>query len=177
MYERKHLYYNTVSFFMLPKVLKMGCLVTISPAPNVVTCESQQCDLSPPNIFLYIYIYIIYNLFFTQVSIICSPMSHSPGTSGKVFRSNVSDLSYLLSDNEAAYVQGYTEAYEERYPGHKAIDNPNLCYFLGDNPTHMKTWSATSGRVPTFRRNAASGKFWFPHHRRWMTNSEKPLSL
>ncbi|CAL1156581.1 unnamed protein product, partial [Cladocopium goreaui] len=40
-------------------------------------------------------------------------------TSGKLFRSNVTDLSYLLSENEAAYIKGYTEAYETRFPGEK----------------------------------------------------------
>ena len=131
--------------------------------------------------------HILYMYNFVSVSPVCSnqtqakgfhsPMAPSQGTSGKVFRSNVGDLSYLLSDNETEYVRRYIEAYEERFPGHRAADNPNLCFFLGDNPLHMKTWSATSCKVPTFRRNAASGKYWFPFYRRWMTNSEKPLSL
>ena len=61
--------------------------------------------------------------------------------------------------------------------GKRLIRIPIYVFFLGDNPCHMKTWSATSGRVPTFRRNAASGKFWFPYYKRWMTNSEKPFGF
>ena len=30
-------------------------------------------------------------------------------------------------------------------------DNPDLIYFLGDNPWSQLTWSATSGRIPCFR--------------------------
>ena len=30
-------------------------------------------------------------------------------------------------------------------------DDPDLCYFLGDEPSYSKTWSMTSGKVPTFR--------------------------
>lgn len=40
-------------------------------------------------------------------------------TTGKLFRSNITDLSYLLSENETAYVEGYSEAYEARFPGQK----------------------------------------------------------
>lgn len=43
-------------------------------------------------------------------------------------------------------------AYVEKY-GADPADNPNLVYFLGDNPSWAKTWSASRGKLPTFRRN------------------------
>ena len=72
-------------------------------------------------------------------------------------------------------VEELNEAFYQR-TGLTPESQPDLCYFLGDNPSYSKTWSAASGRIPTFRRNAASGKFWFPHVKRWLTNSEKSLS-
>ena len=65
-----------------------------------------------------------------------------------------------------------TAAYEKQYDD-KAEKNPDLVFFLGDSPDFAKTWSASSGKIPTFRRNCASGKYWFPAQRRWLTSSER----
>ena len=66
--------------------------------------------------------------------------------------------------------------YRERFQKDPGSD-PDLVYFLGDNPDYTVNWSAVSGKIPTFRRNAASGKFWFPSAARWMTCAEKRLGV
>ncbi|CAE7222873.1 unnamed protein product [Symbiodinium sp. CCMP2456] len=90
------------------------------------------------------------------------------------FRSNVLDLSYLLTDREARAVQQLNQLYSMR-TGQRPESNPDLCYFLGDDPSFTVNWSAVSNRVPVLRRNA--GKLWFPAERRWMTSAEKLLIL
>ncbi|CAJ1402897.1 unnamed protein product [Effrenium voratum] len=95
-------------------------------------------------------------------------------TSGKIFRSNMQDLSYLLSERERLVVTQLSDEYRRRFNADPA-DNRNLVYFTGDNPTFAMTWSGASNRLPTFRRNAATGKFWFPAAQRWLTNCEKLL--
>ena len=53
-------------------------------------------------------------------------------------------------------------------------DDSNLWVYLGDSAAY-KTWSAVSGRLPTYRRS--SGLLWSPHYRRWLTGREKLASL
>ena len=96
------------------------------------------------------------------------------GRTGRVFRSNVRDLSYLLTPREYSSIQKLDRLYFERY-AMQPEDNCNLVYYLGDDPDFTCTWSAISQRIPTFRRGAASAKFWFPAARRWMTSAEKSL--
>ena len=96
----------------------------------------------------------------------------SLGTRRIGFRSNIGDLSYLLTERELETVAALNREYHSRYRK-PASEEASLVYFLGDSATFTKTWSATSKRLPTFRRNAACGKFWFPSKRRWMTNKEK----
>ena len=89
------------------------------------------------------------------------------------FRSNVLDLSYLLTKREAHAVERLNELYTTR-TGDRPESNPDLCYFLGDDPSFTVNWSAISNRVPVLRRNA--GKIWFPAEKRWMTSAEKLLT-
>ena len=84
------------------------------------------------------------------------------------------DLTYLLSDFELRQVQALNRKYQERF-GRLASDDPDCCFFLGDSASYAVTWSAISGRIPTYRRNP--GKFWFPHLKRWMLPVEKAASL
>ncbi|CAE7266532.1 unnamed protein product [Symbiodinium sp. KB8] len=92
---------------------------------------------------------------------------------GVPFRSNVLDLSYLLTKREAHAVERLNELYTTR-TGDRPESNPDLCYFLGDDPSFTVNWSAISNRVPVLRRNA--GKIWFPAEKRWMTSAEKLLT-
>jgi hypothetical protein len=90
------------------------------------------------------------------------------------FRPNTLDLTYLLNEREVSAIHELDDTYRAKGLG-EPTHSRNLCYFLGDNPRWSKTWSGVSGKIPTFRRNSASGKTWFPHHRRWMTHAERLL--
>ncbi|CAK9054632.1 unnamed protein product, partial [Durusdinium trenchii] len=95
-------------------------------------------------------------------------------SSGKEFRSNCKSLDYLLTEREAKVVAELSHEYQSRYQRDPQTDE-HLCVLLGDNPQWARTWSAVSGKVPTFRRNAA-GKFWYPAHQRFLTSCEKHLA-
>ncbi|CAE7348741.1 unnamed protein product, partial [Symbiodinium pilosum] len=97
------------------------------------------------------------------------------GRAGKVFRSNVTDLSYLLTPREQDVVQEMNRLFRQR-TGLSPESQPNLCYFLGDNCDFSVTWSAVSNKVPTFRRNVSAAKFWYPSAKRWLTQAEKLLA-
>ena len=56
-----------------------------------------------------------------------------------------------------------------------AADNPNLVYYLGDNPSYGSRWSAKSDKVPTYRMT--SGIYWVPSLDRWMTSKERLASM
>ena len=97
-----------------------------------------------------------------------------PGARGVTFRSNVMDMSYLLTEREAEARARLDEEYRVRYRRTASSDG-DLTYFLGDDPAWTLTWSAHSRKIPTFRKNASSGKFFFPSRSRFMTNKEKSL--
>ena len=62
---------------------------------------------------------------------------------------------YMFNDRERRVVQELDEEYSRIYrrdPGSPA-SSMDLVYFLGDNPSFSRTWSAYSGRLPCFRRN------------------------
>jgi hypothetical protein len=86
------------------------------------------------------------------------------------FQADNRDLSYLLNQRETGIVQRLSEEYERRYH-EPASEAPDLAMFLGDNDSYSKTWSACSGKIPTFRMSG--GLMWLPHWRRWMCSSEK----
>ena len=81
-----------------------------------------------------------------------------------------SDLKYLLTDRERRVLDFASRMYMENFR-RPASSDPNLAVYLGDNVEWSLTWSATSGRIPTFRMS--SGKMYFPFFQRWMCHSEK----
>ena len=90
------------------------------------------------------------------------------------FKPDCLNLWYLLLPREQETVRGLNALYLKRH-GKRASEDPDLCYFLGDSLAY-RTWSATSRKVPTFRMNSKTGKFWFPMFDRWATARER-LSL
>ena len=86
------------------------------------------------------------------------------------------DMTYLLTDREKAAIDELDHRYERLYPGCSPRSDPDLVYFLGDNPwSWSPTWSAISGRIPTFRLN--DGLYWFPAHKRAMCAKDKLSAL
>ena len=84
-------------------------------------------------------------------------------------------LEYLLTKREAQTISALNTKYFERF-GELAESNANLTYFLGDSADYC-CWSAVSGKLPTFRMNAKTGKFWMPALSRWLTAKERLCSL
>ncbi|CAE7835498.1 unnamed protein product [Symbiodinium sp. CCMP2592] len=82
----------------------------------------------------------------------------------KLYQPDQSDLTYLLSAREREVVEKLSRKYEEMF-GTPAESDRDLVFFLGDS-AEWCTWSATSRKIPTFRRNAGSAKYWFPCEKR-----------
>ena len=84
------------------------------------------------------------------------------------------NLRYLLLPREKRCIRILSDHYRKvkKSPPEK---DENLVMFLGDSAENRKTWSGTSGKVPTLRRNC--GLMWLPAKRRWMTGKEKLASL
>ena len=92
------------------------------------------------------------------------------------FKPKCHDLTYLLTTREKKALKAYKSAYWKQFGLDPNLD-PNLVVFLGDNGTQWKTWSATSGQIPTFRRNCKTGLFWCPYLQRYMVAREKLAAL
>lgn len=60
--------------------------------------------------------------------------------------------------------------------GRHPCQNPNLVYYLGDSAEYC-TWSAPSGKIPTYRTTARSGLYWLPSQDRWLTSKERLCSM
>ena len=84
------------------------------------------------------------------------------------------NLTYLLNQRERSALRQLNASYKDRFKQDPCQDE-DLCYFLGDDPSWSQTWSATSRKIPTLRRNSCCGKLWFPAAKRWMTAAEKHL--
>lgn len=95
---------------------------------------------------------------------------------GICFRAFDSDLTYLLTTRELETKQALDVKYHQK-KGVSPETDPNLVYFLGDSASYGASWSANSKRIPTFRRNAASGVFWLPAHRRFLTQKERLVAM
>ena len=52
---------------------------------------------------------------------------------------------------------------------------PWFVFYLGDNPENRRTWSAHSGKLPTFR--VGRGLHWSASARRWLVAREKLAAL
>ena len=81
----------------------------------------------------------------------------------------------LLSSREARTKVALDEMYFKR-TGELASQNKNLVYGLGDNASFC-SWSAASGKVPTFRLSTSSAKYWLPAQSRWMTSKERLVAM
>ena len=84
-------------------------------------------------------------------------------------------MSVLLSSREARTMVELNERYEQKYK-QPATSNPNLVYGLGDN-ADFQSWSAGSGKVPTYRLSTSNSRYWLPAHQRWMTAKERLISM
>ena len=86
------------------------------------------------------------------------------------------DLKYLLTDPEQKRLKTYEQLYLKQF-GSPAAEDENLVVFLSDNPEHWKTWSASSGSIPTMRRNSKHDFLWAPALKRWMVPREKLAAM
>ncbi len=80
------------------------------------------------------------------------------------------DLSYCLHATMRKYISRFDYQYWQgfcRLP-HTDVD---LIYNLQDNPSARLTWSATSRRLPTMRRD--SRRLWIPSRARWLSFKER----
>ncbi len=95
---------------------------------------------------------------------------------GISYRSNSTDLMYLLTSRELESKQALDLKYQQEYgiPPHTDGD---LVYFLGDSAWYCASWSAHSRKIPTFRCNASTGLFWLPKYRRFLTQKERLVSM
>jgi hypothetical protein len=89
-----------------------------------------------------------------------------------------SDLAYILTDHQKTYLENYHRKWVRQ--GFKALNGPAiacpwLVFNLGDTGAEFATWSAVSGRLPTYRRTWQL--FWYPFAKRWATPRERLATL
>ena len=80
----------------------------------------------------------------------------------------------VLNDREKRCLEGAGEEYRKRYKVSPHADQ-NLVVYLGDNWKNRKTWSGSSGRIPTFR--TGGGLMWWFAAARPMTQRERLATL
>ena len=80
----------------------------------------------------------------------------------------------LLNLREAGGVKYAINLYKKRI-GSAATSDDDLVIFLGDTPSKRLCWSATSRKIPTFRRN--NGKMWHVRSQSWLTSRERLACL
>ncbi|CAE7614277.1 unnamed protein product [Symbiodinium sp. CCMP2592] len=85
-----------------------------------------------------------------------------------------SDDYWLLNEREKFLVHQLDLDYVHMFQKHPGTDD-DLVYFLGDRYEHTRTWSATSRRNPTYRRN--SGFYLHRASLRIMTPCDKLASM
>ena len=89
--------------------------------------------------------------------------------------SMVQDLDCLgLPRREREAVRYAGSLYKEKF-GKDPTEDPNLFLNLSDNPKTFLSWSATSGRLPTFRTN--STRFYNFQREQWMTSRDRLSAL
>ncbi len=81
----------------------------------------------------------------------------------------------LLSLREAKAMVELDNRYFKR-TGQLSNTAKNLVYNLADSG-EWQSWSAASGKVPTYRLNQKSSKYWVPSLGRWMTSKERLVSM
>lgn len=91
------------------------------------------------------------------------------------FQADCLDLTYLLTQREKETAAALNARFQEQF-GRNAELEPALVYHLGDSAT-FGSWSAVSGRIPTYRVGAKSSVYWLPHYKRFLTAKEKLISM
>ena len=76
----------------------------------------------------------------------------------------------LLNERERNVVLEYDKKYMEKY-GQSPQSDETLIYFTGDRVEYSLTWSAHSGRIPTFRKTSA--KFVHRQSMKLLTGQDK----
>ncbi|CAJ1446413.1 unnamed protein product [Effrenium voratum] len=99
---------------------------------------------------------------------------HMARTRKKVYQHANPSVEYLLNERELLLVRQLDFAYISKFHRHPALD-PGLVYFLGDNASFSRTWSASSRALPTFRKN--TGKYLFRRGMKFLTGQEKLAAL
>ena len=82
-------------------------------------------------------------------------------------------MTALLNEREKGVIKTLQKEHKQRV-SRAASRNENLVAYLGDN-AERRTWSATSGRIPTFRMSG--GKHWHFASKRILTGREKLATL
>lgn len=83
-------------------------------------------------------------------------------------------MKFALNSREREAVDWALAEYTRRF-GVRGEEDPDLFIHLGDNPRNFLCWSATSGKLPTYR--TGSGLFWNPHRELWLLPRDKLSSL
>lgn len=91
------------------------------------------------------------------------------------FKPGETPLEYLLNTRERVTLDSLNQKYLVRYGADPSLQE-NLVYFLGDSADYQ-SWSAVSGKIPTFRLNSRTGKYWLPARGRWLTAKERLTAL
>ena len=86
------------------------------------------------------------------------------------------DLTSLLTAREFNTKLRWDQEYRRRF-GKEPDSDPDLVYFLGDSADWGPVWSATSGKIPTYRLNSKRSKYWLPSLKRWLTQKERLVSM
>ena len=102
-------------------------------------------------LFFHRYIYCSISKSFQMVRIHYLPDSHKSDLCSAKGRTVLWDL---LNERERLLVLQMDQVYKDKYY-EDPVSNPSLVYFLGDRFEWGLTWSASSGRIPTYRKNSA----------------------
>ena len=81
---------------------------------------------------------------------------------------------YALTERERHLVRQLDMTYINRFGNHPSSDD-QLIYFTGDRFEYSKTWSAISGQIPTFRKNAS--RYIHRASMTFLTDQEKLAAL
>ena len=83
-------------------------------------------------------------------------------------------MKYLLNTRELQCLAIACAAYRNRF-GTDPAEDEDLFLFLGDNAANRLTWSAVSGRIPTFR--TGGGRMYGVARQCWLTPKDRLAAL
>jgi site-specific DNA-cytosine methylase len=86
----------------------------------------------------------------------------------------IKDWSFTLSATEQAYNQVFHQKFFVRQ-GFRAECNPDAIWSFQDNPNNRVSWTAASGRIPTYR--TGNPRLWSPYYKRIVTVRERAASM